>query len=152
MEPEISIIVPIYNVENFLQSCIDSILEQTLKNFEVILVNDGSTDSCGELCNYYAQIDTRIKVIHKKNGGVSSARNAGLNIAKGKYIAFVDPDDTIEPMMYCELIKTAKKFNADIVVSPIKSINLINNTKSISPVWKDPYCLLTRKIIENEII
>lgn len=84
-EPMVSIIVPIYNVEKYLKRCIDSILNQTYKNLEIILVDDGSPDKCPEICDEYAKKDDRIIVIHNKNGGVSSARNAGLDIAKGKY-------------------------------------------------------------------
>jgi glycosyltransferase involved in cell wall biosynthesis len=152
LQPEISIIVPIYNVEEFLNKCINSILAQTFKNFELILVNDGSTDRSGEICNYYAEKDHRITVIHKENGGVSSARNIGINLAIGKYIAFVDPDDTIESQMYEELLKAAKKHNADVVVCPIKSINTKNLSVSVSSIWRDVNNPLTKKIIENELI
>ena len=89
----VSIVVPIYNVEKYLKKCIDSIINQTYKNIEIILVDDGSTDNCGKICDEYTKTDNRIVVIHKKNGGLSDARNAGLDIAKGKYIAFVDSDD-----------------------------------------------------------
>ena len=84
-EPMVSVIVPIYNVEKYLKRCIDSILNQTYKNLEIILVDDGSPDKCPQICDEYAKVDDRIIVIHNKNGGVSSARNAGLDIAKGKY-------------------------------------------------------------------
>jgi glycosyltransferase involved in cell wall biosynthesis len=89
-QPLISVIVPIYKVEEYLPRCIDSILAQTYKNLEIILVDDGSPDKCPAICDEYAKKDSRIKVIHKKNGGVSSARNAGLEAAKGDYIFFVD--------------------------------------------------------------
>lgn len=105
--PLISIIVPIYNVEKYLSKCIESILEQTYTNFELILVNDGSPDKCGIICNEYAKKDSRIKVIHKKNGGLSSARNIGIDVAKGEYLGFVDSDDYIEPYMYEYLLKAA---------------------------------------------
>lgn len=94
--PLISIIVPIYNVEKYLGKCIDSLLNQTYRDFELILVNDGSPDRCGQICDEYAQRDNRIVVIHKENGGVSTARNVGIDIAKGDYIAFIDPDDWVE--------------------------------------------------------
>lgn len=93
MHKKISIIIPIYNVEKYLKRCIDSIVNQTYKNTEIILVNDGSPDNCGEICDEYAKIDSRIKVIHKENGGLSSARNAGIDISSGEYIMFVDSDD-----------------------------------------------------------
>ncbi|MFT9493367.1 glycosyltransferase, partial [Anaerosolibacter sp.] len=104
--PKLSIVVPIFNVEDYLPACIDSILNQTYTDFELILVNDGSIDKCEEICVEYKKKDARIKVIHKKNGGVSSARNVGIQIAEGEYLAFVDPDDTIENNMYEELIST----------------------------------------------
>lgn len=95
--PLISIIVPIYNVEDYLAQCIDSILVQSYTNFELILVDDGSPDNCGIICDEYAEKDNRIIVIHQTNGGLSDARNSGLNIAKGEYIAFVDSDDLVHP-------------------------------------------------------
>ena len=93
---KISVIVPIYNVENYIHRCIDSILAQTFTDFELILVDDGSPDNCGKICDEYAKKDSRINVIHKENGGLSSARNAGLDIASGDYIVFVDSDDYVE--------------------------------------------------------
>ena len=96
MQPQISVIVPIYKAEEHLRQCIDSILAQTFTGFELILVNDGSPDNCGAICDEYALKDERIKVIHKQNGGVSSARNAGINVATGKWITFIDADDYIE--------------------------------------------------------
>ncbi len=100
--PTISVIVPIYKVEPYLKRCIDSILCQTFTDFELILVDDGSPDRCGEICDEYAKKDSRIKVIHKENGGVSSARNRGLEVASGEYIYFVDPDDYIkENLLEC---------------------------------------------------
>lgn len=95
MEPTLSIIVPVYNVEQYLSRCIDSILEQTFKDFELILINDGSTDKSGEICDKYQYSDERIFVIHKENNGLSSARNEGLNRAKGKFIMFIDSDDVL---------------------------------------------------------
>lgn len=106
----ISIIVPIYNTEKYLRRCIDSILAQTYKDYELILVDDGSTDNCGEICDKYKKSDTRIKVIHKSNGGISDARNAGLDMASGEYIVFVDGDDYIAPTM-------VEKLYADIIAN-----------------------------------
>ena len=113
---KISVIVPIYKAEAHLPRCIDSILTQTHTNLEIILIDDGSPDNCGKICDEYAKKDSRIKVIHKKNGGVSSARNAGLNIATGDYIAFVDADDYIKNAMYEQLLLVLKETNADISV------------------------------------
>ena len=97
---KISVIVPIYKVEKYLARCVDSIINQTYKNLEIILVDDGSPDGCGAMCDEYAKKDERIKVIHKENGGLSSARNAGLDIATGDYIAFVDSDDRLSSDAY----------------------------------------------------
>ena len=110
----ISIIVPIYNVEPFLKECIESIIKQTYQNLEIILVNDGSPDNCGTLCDEYAKNDNRIKVIHKKNGGLSSARNAGLDIATGEYIAFVDSDDCVSSDFIQRLYELCKENSAEI--------------------------------------
>jgi glycosyltransferase involved in cell wall biosynthesis len=114
-QPLISVIVPVYNVEIYLRKCLDSIINQTYKNLEIILVDDGSPDNCGKVCDEYATKDKRVKVIHKANGGQSSARNAGLDIATGEYIAFVDSDDYIAENMYEDLIGIAQKEMADIV-------------------------------------
>ena len=95
MIDKVSIIVPVYNIENYIRVCVESILAQTYESFELILVDDGSKDNSGILCDEYAAIDSRVKVIHKENGGVSSARNTGLQQAKGKWIMYVDGDDWI---------------------------------------------------------
>ncbi len=96
----ISVIVPVYNVEKYMERCVDSILRQTYTNIEIILVDDGSTDASSRLCDEYAARDGRIKVVHKENGGLSDARDAGLAVAEGDYIGYVDSDDWIEPDMY----------------------------------------------------
>lgn len=96
MEDLISVIVPIYNVENYLGKCIDSIINQTYRNLEIILVDDGSPDNCGEICDQYASQDIRIRVIHKTNGGLSDARNAGMQIMNGEFLMFVDSDDWLQ--------------------------------------------------------
>ena len=110
----ISVIIPVFKVEKYLARCLDSVVNQTYKNLEIILVDDGSPDKSGNICDEYAKIDTRIKVIHKKNGGVSSARNVGISIATGEYIGFVDSDDWLEPDMYEKLMEYAKKDGSDI--------------------------------------
>ncbi|MDB8558403.1 glycosyltransferase [Turicibacter sanguinis] len=117
MKPKISIIVPIYNCEKYLDVTIISILNQTLKDYEVILVNDGSTDNSLEIANKYQGLDSRIKVLSQANQGVSSARNYGLSIASGEYIGFIDGDDYVEPEMYMTLYNTAQKYNLDLVIS-----------------------------------
>ncbi|WP_010255478.1 glycosyltransferase family 2 protein [Treponema primitia] len=112
--PIISIIIPIYKAEKYLQKCVDSILSQTFTDFECILVDDGSPDKSSDICDEYAVRDSRIFVIHQKNSGRSSARNAGLNIAKGEWIGFIDADDWCELEMFQFLYENAKKYSADI--------------------------------------
>lgn len=116
MEPKVSIIVPIYNVENYLRRCLDSLLSQSLREIEIIAVNDGSTDNSLEILEEYAQKDKRIFLIDKENGGVSSARNEGLLATKGQYIGFVDPDDWVDQEMYEQMYDTATQEMADIVM------------------------------------
>lgn len=112
----ISIIVPVYNVESYLEQCIDSILAQTYKNLEIILVDDGSTDRSGEICDRYAEQDSRIRVVHQVNSGSSRARNAGLEICHGDYLGFIDGDDYVAPDMYRILLDNLRREDADISV------------------------------------
>ena len=116
MKPKISIIVPVYNVEKYLSHCIDSILCQTYPNCEVILIDDGSTDSSGKICDEYITQNGNVRVLHKENEGVSAARNLGVSIATGDYIGFVDADDYIEPNMYTELYNSLQEKQADLVI------------------------------------
>ena len=111
----ISVIVPVYNTETYLRQCIDSLLSQTYKELEVFLVDDGSTDASGDICDEYARIDDRVTVIHQENQGVSAARNAALKRIQGSWVSFVDSDDWIEITMFEKLTKLAEKTNADIV-------------------------------------
>lgn len=120
--PLISVIVPIFNGEDYLESCIRSILNQTYPFLQIILVDDGSTDSSAEICDSYQQADSRVCVLHTKNAGVSSARNAGLELAKGEFIGFVDSDDWIESSMYETLLGLIKKFQADVACCSYKKI------------------------------
>ena len=99
----ISIVIPVYKAEQYLDQCISSVVNQSYRNLEIILVDDGSPDQCGKLCDEWAEKDKRIRVIHKENGGLSDARNAGLDIASGEYIGFVDSDDFVHPEMYQRL-------------------------------------------------
>ena len=115
MENLISVIIPVYNAEKFLNKCLDSVIGQTYKNLEIILVDDGSQDDSGKICDEYAQKDNRIKVIHKENGGDSSARNTGLKMATGKYITTIDSDDWIELNAYEDMLKVLLEKNVDIV-------------------------------------
>lgn len=112
----LSVIVPVYKVEDYLHQCIDSILNQTYKNLEVILVDDGSPDESGAICDEYAQLDSRVKVLHQENAGLSAARNRGIEVCHGDYVAFVDSDDYIDVHMYKELIDFLEEENLDIVV------------------------------------
>jgi len=123
MDPFISVIVPVYKVEPYLRQCVDSILAQTYKNLEIILVDDGSPDRCPWICDDYEKKDKRIRVIHKENGGLSDARNEGLDIATGDYIGFVDSDDWITPDMYEHLMATILKYHADIAVCDYQESN-----------------------------
>ena len=116
-KPKISVIVPVYNVEKYLRRCVDSILTQTFTDFEVLLIDDGSTDGSGKICDEYAKKDKRVRVFHKENGGVSSARNLGLDNVRGRYVTFVDADDKISP----------DYFPVDILVTLIR----VNPTKKI---------------------
>ncbi len=143
--PLISIIVPVYNVEKYLQECLDSVLAQTYKNLEIILIDDGSTDNCPQICDDYAAKDKRIKVIHQKNQGVSAARNAGLKMAKGEYIGFVDSDDYIKPDMYEYLYQLISKDNADMAMCNMCQTDTF---RSSDPIEKD-YLFISAKDIFN---
>ena len=124
----ISVIVPIYGVERYLEECIESILSQTYPALEVILVDDGSPDRCGEICDRYAQRDDRIIVIHQKNAGAAAARNAALRIASGEYIGFVDGDDYLEPDAYEKMLEAMLAHRADIVHGSIRFV-YVNGTE-----------------------
>lgn len=117
----ISIIVPIYKVEKYLDKCVNSIINQTYKDLEIILVDDGSPDNCPKMCDAFAEQDSRIKVVHKQNGGLMSARQAGLRIATGEYVGFVDGDDWIEPDMYMHFYKAICDYQPDMAVSEFYS-------------------------------
>lgn len=114
---KVSVITPVYKVEKYLGKCIDSILNQSFKDFELIIVDDGSPDSCGKIADEYEKIDSRVKVIHKENGGAPSARNAGIEIAKGEYFYFPDSDDWLDPEYLQELVVLAEKTHAELVIS-----------------------------------
>lgn len=128
--PKVSIIVPIYNVEKYLSRCMDSLLNQTLTDIEIIMVDDESPDNCPAMCDEYAKQDSRIKVIHKKNGGLGFARNSGLEIATGEFVAFVDSDDFVDVTMYETLYRTAKESDLDTVYC---GCNFYKDETSITP-------------------
>lgn len=168
MKNLISIIVPIYNVEKYLKKCIESIVNQTYENIEIILIDDGSNDNSGIICDEYAKKDNRIIVIHKENGGVSSARNKGLKIAKGEWISFVDADDWIEQNFCQTLLNKATQEQADIALcgynrvtdNRIEKINVNNQdmffnsneylVKSLNPQTGFGFCHM--KLIKKEVL
>lgn len=131
--PLISIIVPVYKVEPYLRKCVDSILAQTYTNIEVILVDDGSPDGCPAICDEYRKQDERVVVIHQENGGLSAARNAGLNVARGEYIGFVDSDDWIEPDMYEVLFQLISATESDVSIVDVCS----DTENSVEPPSKN---------------
>ena len=130
-EKLLSVIVPVYNVEAYLARCVDSILAQTYENLEVILVDDGSGDSSGAICDAFAEKDPRVKVIHKENGGLSSARNAGLDAVAGEYIAFVDSDDWITSDAYAHLMDLAEKYDVKLVCGGRYDVNGKTGEKTV---------------------
>ena len=138
MNPLISIVVPIYNVEKYIHKCVDSIINQTYKEIEIILVDDGSPDNCGSICDEYSQKDDRIKVIHQKNKGLSGARNSGTNIAKGEYIAFIDSDDYIVSNMYELLLNKILTTKSDVAICNFRESKSTNY-----PFEKNNYTLTT---------
>ena len=119
---KVSVIVPVYNVEKYLKQCLDSIVDQTLEDLEIVLVDDGSVDSSGTICDEYAKKDTRIRVIHKENGGLSDARNAGLKYVTSPYVGFIDSDDYIDLDFYCGLLKQMEADNTSIGVAAIAHV------------------------------
>ena len=132
-KPFFSIIVPIYKVEQYLEKCINSILVQTLYRFELVLVDDGSPDNCGKICDVFAAKDNRIRVVHKKNGGLSSARNAGIDVCVGSYVIFIDSDDFWDDenalrKIYSNLLES----NAELLVFPAKRYYEKNDTYTIN--------------------
>ena len=148
----ISVIVPIYNVEKYLKRCIDSIITQTYKNLEIILVDDGSQDNCGNICDSYSAKDTRIKVIHKVNGGLSDARNAGIDVATGQYIAFVDSDDYVASNMYEILLDTIIKNNADLSICDFCSVSESGDITLKEPSVIEDGTYSGEKLLENKLL
>ena len=127
----ISIIVPVYNVEKYIRKCLDSIVNQTYKDLEIILVDDGSPDNSGAICDEYAKNDSRIKVIHKPNGGLSSARNAGLDVARGEFLTFIDSDDYIEDDTVASVVDAISQEEVEMVLIREKQVNLNGETTKI---------------------
>lgn len=148
---KISVIVPVYNVEEYLKRCVDSILCQTFSDLEIILVDDGSPDNCGAICDEYAKKDERVKVIHKQNGGLSSARNAGLEIASGEYIAFVDSDDWIHPQM-CEITYEAITYADADFINFCYQIKTDNSEEILGYTNKDDIIKTTEVYSKDEVL
>lgn len=152
----LSVIVPVYNVEEFIDECLESIIQQTYQNLEIIVIDDGSTDSSGKKCDEWGERDNRIVVIHKENGGLSDARNAGLKIAKGMYIGFVDSDDVIHPQMYQRLYETLQQADSKISCCGVQKIYTAENfsTQKILQSKAESYtdAEALRSIIEDEKI
>lgn len=131
--PKVSIVVPVYNVEKYLDRCMQSLMNQTLKDIEIILVDDGSPDNCPALCDDYARLDSRVKVVHKPNAGLGMACNSGLEAATGEYVAFCDSDDWVDKNMYQSLYDTAYGTNAQIVYSGLKRVDDNHNITGYLP-------------------
>lgn len=139
-EEIISVIVPVYNVEMYLERCLKSIINQTYKSLQIILIDDGSTDRSGKICDKYAKVDSRIFVIHQKNSGVSSARNKALKLVKGKYISFIDADDMLLNNMYEIMINDIQENNANISVCGVENISEKNKTINFSKLKENKIC------------
>ncbi|MGV3461102.1 MAG: glycosyltransferase family 2 protein [Flavobacterium sp.] len=153
MNPEVSIVVPVYNVEHYLDKCIESMLAQTYTNFEVVLVNDGATDNSGKICDAWAQKDSRIKVVHKQNGGVASARNAGIEKSKGEYLYFVDPDDYIVPNLLQENIESCKGKAYDIIIFGfVKDTVKADGSVTQEPVYANNMALDNQEEIRSGLV
>lgn len=148
--PLISVIVPIYNVEKYLDRCVESIINQTYKNLEIILVDDGSPDNCPKLCDEYAQKDNRIKAVHKENGGMSDARNAGMAVASGEFICFVDSDDYIELNMLSDLYDCIVSDNSDVASGGANWVDESDNV--IRKDCVEQHCVLNDKEAMIELL
>lgn len=167
--PLISVVIPVYKVENYLRECLDSVISQTYKNLDIILVDDGSPDNCPAICDEYAQKDSRVRVIHKANGGPSSARNKGIKSAAGEYISFVDSDDYISPAYIEQMYSTLVKSVADVSCckwsvhkenlrdSAVSEYELFSPTEAITEaakigkIGREPYCKLFRTSLHDGI-
>lgn len=145
----ISVIVPVYNVEAYLPRCVDSILAQTYQDLEVILVDDGTPDRAGQICDEYAARDSRVRVIHKPNGGLSSARNAGIEIAAGEYLAFVDSDDWIEPEMYEHMLHLMEKYAVSMVCAGRYDVSSKSGKKTVGLCPPKEECISGEELVSR---
>ncbi len=156
MKPIISVIIPVYKVEKYMDKCIQSVVNQTYKDLEVILVDDGSPDSCPRKCDEWGKEDQRIRVLHKKNGGLSDARNRGIDIASGEYIAFVDSDDWIAPTMFEQMYQKISENDADMAICRYKKIFDDGHSEECAPFGKADRVLDTRDaltlLLEDSVI
>lgn len=154
--PLVSVIVPVYNVADFLQECVDSLLCQTYKNIEIILIDDGSTDGSGEMCDHLTSVDHRINTIHKSNGGLSSARNAGIENARGEYIAFVDSDDVVHEQYVGRMLELLLNADADISITGFVEGNVVNRSamglSSSTNLMTDGLSALEMILYQNKLI
>lgn len=150
MEPLVSVIVPIYNTEKYLPKCIESICRQTYRHLQIILVDDGSSDRCGEICDEYTRKDERVEVIHQQNSGVVTARNAGLSLAKGEYLAFVDSDDWIEPEIYERMIAVAVTGDCDMVWCDVMGVHKDKNALA-SILYSNAPSEMICRILKGEV-
>ena len=148
MKPLISIIVPVYNVETYLAKCVDSILAQTYTNLEIFLVNDGSSDCCGKLCDEYAKEDKRIKVIHKKNGGLSDARNVAIDVTTGEFITFIDSDDYVTDDYIMTLYSLIEKYECKVSIALYNTFVEGSKPKVVNRVYRED-CQTNIKAIEE---
>ena len=151
MNELVTVVVPVYKTERYLDKCVDSIRNQTYNNLEILLVDDGSPDNCGEICDMLAAKDKRIKVIHKKNGGLSDARNVGMSIASGHYIVFCDSDDWIEATILEDALQTVLRHNADVVIWGYCADFVDNDEHLIKRVDCVPNSAVCRKTQDNHI-
>ena len=145
MEELVSIIIPVYNVEKYLDRCIRSVLSQSYKKIEIVLVDDGSTDSCPKMCDDYAKTDSRIIALHKKNGGLSDARNYGLLFAKGKYVTFIDSDDCVEETYIQYLLENLEQFNADISMCSFRKFITLSELKAQNEIAEGKLSVISGK-------
>lgn len=149
---KVSVIIPVYNQKKYIKRCLDSVLEQTYENLEIIIVNDGSTDGSEQVCNDYERLDSRIRVIHKSNGGLSSARNAGIDVATGEYITFLDSDDYLSKTFIYDSLELCKKTESDIAVLAMKYIPEHENSELLIQSQKEQVILLTpEQAIEHSL-